>query len=308
MKLIVDRTQRKAKMRAHTATHLLHYFLDKRLGWTKQAWSVVDNDILRFDFATKSPLSEEDITSIEKEINTIIAQWITVSVKEMSLEEAKKTGAKAFFEDKYWETVRVVTIGDMWSVELCWGTHVTSTDELWGFIIESQDAVSSWVRRISAYTWMKVAEYAMNLKQEKINFAKRLDGTPKQIDEKLTKLLKQKELLQTENESLQASMIWWMLKDMITNNSTKSETFEYVLNIWWTTLESQPFKTIVQHMKQTYPENIRVVYSPQWNFALYSWNKAISVKQIAREQSLKWWWSDQFVQWKDQNVVEIFWK
>jgi alanyl-tRNA synthetase len=110
MKAVVNTAQRRAKMRAHTATHLLHYLLDTTLGGTKQAGSLVDDDYLRFDFATKQALTDQQILDIETTINHIIIQSLPVMVKEMSYDEATKTGAKAFFEDKYGDLVRVVSI------------------------------------------------------------------------------------------------------------------------------------------------------------------------------------------------------
>src|SRR3990167_9532395 len=110
MELKVDPIQRYAKMRAHTATHLLHAQLATIFPQTKQAGSLVDEDYLRFDFYADNLLTDEQITNIETNINTIIQQAMTVDIEEMSYKDATKSGAKAFFEDKYGDTVRVVTI------------------------------------------------------------------------------------------------------------------------------------------------------------------------------------------------------
>lgn len=91
MKALVNKVERKAKMRAHTATHLLHFMLGSLLGTTKQAGSLVDNDYLRFDFAAKQPLTDQQLHDIETRINTIITHALTVEVQEMSYTEAKKT-------------------------------------------------------------------------------------------------------------------------------------------------------------------------------------------------------------------------
>ncbi len=102
MKAIVDIKQRKAKMRAHTATHLLHAELCKIFPQTKQAGSLVDSDYLRFDFYADAMLSNTQISEIESALNQVIYQSLPVEVKEMSFDEATKNlGAKAFFEDKY---------------------------------------------------------------------------------------------------------------------------------------------------------------------------------------------------------------
>jgi len=110
MKVIVDECQRYAKMRAHTATHLLHAQLAKIFPTTKQAGSMVDDDVLRFDFQTERLLTQQEIACIEKRMNQLIYLAADVIVEEMSLKDATVLGAKAFFEDKYGDVVRVVRV------------------------------------------------------------------------------------------------------------------------------------------------------------------------------------------------------
>jgi len=97
-------------MRAHTATHLLHAQLAAIFPQTKQAGSLVDEDYLRFDFYADTALTDQQITDIENHVNTHIAQALPVTIEEMSYNQAIEAGAKAFFEDKYGDTVRVVMI------------------------------------------------------------------------------------------------------------------------------------------------------------------------------------------------------
>ena len=134
MKLLVDQSQRYAKMRAHTATHLLHAELAKIFKNTKQAGSLVDEDYLRFDFHAERLLSQEEISAIENAINTLIYHAYTVDISEVSYPEAIALGAKAFFEDKYGDMVRLVRVFDYdhqpISLELCGGTHVTNTKDI----------------------------------------------------------------------------------------------------------------------------------------------------------------------------------
>lgn len=151
MKLSVDPAQRYAKMRAHTATHLLHAELGQIFPDTKQAGSLVDSDLLRFDFYAERLLTPEELAQIEKRINQMIYLASDVQVQEMSIEEAGKLGAKMFFEEKYGDIVRVVSVkntaipttfsdenqhtsfapyGEIISVELCGGTHVSNTREI----------------------------------------------------------------------------------------------------------------------------------------------------------------------------------
>lgn len=158
MQLSVDPVQRHAKTRAHTATHLLHTQLANIFPQTKQAWSLVDQDYLRFDFYADNTLTDEQIQTIESQINTQIEQALPVTTQELSYNAAIQAGAKAFFEDKYGDAVRVVSIGDNVSVELCGGTHVANTAHIGAFVIISQEAVASGVKRITAVTWPKVAQ------------------------------------------------------------------------------------------------------------------------------------------------------
>lgn len=130
MKLTVDHAQRFAKMRAHTAAHLLHAELVKIFPATKQAGSFVDEDYLRFDFAADRSLTSEELAKIQSNINTIIYAALPVTTTETSFDEAVKLGAKAFFEDKYGDVVRLVKVDQDISTELCGGTHVTNTKDI----------------------------------------------------------------------------------------------------------------------------------------------------------------------------------
>ncbi len=110
MQLTVNPSQRYAKMRAHTATHLLHAELGKIFPDTKQAGSLVDSDLLRFDFYAERLLTQQELASIEKRINQIIYLAREVKIEEMSIEAAGQLGAKMFFEEKYGDVVRVVQV------------------------------------------------------------------------------------------------------------------------------------------------------------------------------------------------------
>ncbi|USN56933.1 MAG: hypothetical protein H6766_00160 [Candidatus Peribacteria bacterium] len=213
MKISVNQPQRYAKMRAHTATHLLHAALGKILGQTKQEGSLVDEDYLRFDFATKESLSIDQITEIEDIINDQIVQALPISVQEMSLEDAKQTGAKMFFGDKYGAVVRVVTIGDGFSTELCGGTHVTNTREIGAFVIIGQEAVASGVKRITAYTGPKVATYAQE-KQHMIDATMKEVGvvSESQLLPKIQKILTEQKEQASVIESLKAKLVGGVLQ------------------------------------------------------------------------------------------------
>ncbi len=305
--MIVDPKQRNAKMRAHTATHLLHFALDQILWWTKQAWSLVDDDILRFDFAAKDPLTQVQLTSIQTQVNNWIRWTYNVSVQELTLPEAKDLWAKAFFEDKYWDIVRVVSIQwkdqtPLYSVELCWWTHVSSTNMIWAFAITSQEAVASWIRRITAVTWPWVSNYAQSCNETLIEIANKLSCQPKQTNEKIDKLIKELDESRSNYEALETSLIWASLQGIISN---KQDIFTYVVNISESTLAWFDFKATVHQAKQLRNDINRILYTKEGTFALFCWDWT-SAKQYAQSKSLKWWWSDQLVQWRDPAISALF--
>ena len=148
----VDYERRQGIRRAHSATHLLHYALQKHLGkHALQQGSKVDDDWLRFDFANPTAVSEEQLIGIENEVNAKILADASVDTVEMSLEEAKDTGATMLFGEKYCDVVRIVSVGDF-SKELCGGTHLTNSAQIGIFKIISEESVAAGTRRITALT------------------------------------------------------------------------------------------------------------------------------------------------------------
>ena len=158
----VDAERRRAVMRNHTATHLLHRALRVVLGeHVKQSGSLVGPERLRFDFTHFYALSEGERRRIEALVNEKILEDLPVRTDTMSLEEAMQTGAVALFDEKYGETVRVVTVGEF-SRELCGGTHCRATGEIGLFVILSEGSVASGIRRIEALTGKEAFDYLRN--------------------------------------------------------------------------------------------------------------------------------------------------
>ncbi|EAJ2543286.1 alanine--tRNA ligase, partial [Campylobacter jejuni] len=145
----IDTEKREQIARHHSATHLLHHALREILGsHVSQAGSLVESNKLRFDFTHHKALSKEELENIEKRVNEMIINSSEAILENMPLEEAKKSGAIALFNEKYQGNVRVLTLGE--SKELCGGTHVKNTAQIGSFYIVKESGVSAGVRRIEA--------------------------------------------------------------------------------------------------------------------------------------------------------------
>jgi len=146
-------TKRREQIKCnHSSVHLLQSALCKVVGThVAQAGSYVSDEYARFDFTHFEKVNEEQLREIESLVNTFIYEHHDVVTKEMEVDEAKTSGAIALFDEKYEDKVRVVTMGDA-SMELCGGTHVTNTQEIGVFVIQSEESIGSGVRRITCKT------------------------------------------------------------------------------------------------------------------------------------------------------------
>ncbi|WP_375452002.1 alanine--tRNA ligase [uncultured Devosia sp.] len=159
LELLVDHERRSAIRANHSATHLLHEALRLVLGdHVAQKGSMVAADRLRFDFVHTKAVSPQELAEVEDIANTIVLQNTAVETRLMGVEEAKDSGARALFGEKYGDEVRVVAMGEPtgnglgWSVELCGGTHVGRTGDIGLISIVAESAVGAGVRRIEALT------------------------------------------------------------------------------------------------------------------------------------------------------------
>lgn len=161
----IDTEKREQIARHHSATHLLHHVLREILGsHVSQAGSLVESNKLRFDFTHHKALSKEELESIEKRVNEMIINSSEAILENMPLEEAKKSGAIALFNEKYQGNVRVLTLGE--SKELCGGTHVKNTAQIGSFYIVKESGVSAGVRRIEAVVSKAALEFVKNQLEE----------------------------------------------------------------------------------------------------------------------------------------------
>ncbi|HMC35963.1 MAG TPA: alanine--tRNA ligase [Myxococcales bacterium] len=182
LELIVDK-ERRAGLRAnHSATHLLHRALREIFGeGAKQAGSVVAPDYLRFDYTSYQPLTEEQRMQIEARVNQLVRENHAAETRVMDPESAMKSGAIAFFGDKYTQLsrVRVLQIGP--SVELCGGTHVARSGDIGFFKIQSEGAIAAGVRRIVAVTGPEAVALVHEEEKQLARAASALRGSPKDV-------------------------------------------------------------------------------------------------------------------------------
>ena len=181
----IDVKRRKAVMRAHSATHLLDKALRTVLGdHVHQAGSLVEEDRLRFDFTHFSALTAEELAKVSAMVNEAVLEGYDIHTDVLPIEEAKKKGAIALFGEKYGDTVRVVDMGEGYSVEFCGGTHLDNTAKVGVFHISSEFSVASGVRRIEATTG-KASLDVMNRNQEMLfQAAAALKAKPGELREK----------------------------------------------------------------------------------------------------------------------------
>ena len=202
--LSVDAELRTQTAKNHSATHLLQEALRVVLGGhVEQAGSLVTPDRLRFDFTHFSAMTAEELAKVEKLVNDKIAENILVETKVLSIEDAKKTGAKALFGEKYGETVRVVCMGEF-SMEFCGGTHIGNTGNIAAFKIVSEAGIAAGVRRIDALTGEAVFEYYKGVENKLNDICKSLKATPANIEDKIAHLQAEIKALTGEIESLKS--------------------------------------------------------------------------------------------------------
>ena len=204
IRMIVDRASRLATARNHTTTHILHKALREILGdHVAQAGSAVSPDRLRFDFNHFQPMTSAEKLAVEQRVNAIILENLPVSTRLMSLDEARKTGAMALFDEKYGNSVRVVSVGDF-SQELCGGTHLTQSSEACLFRLVSESGVAAGVRRIEAVTG-KAALELISQQEQWLNEASSLVKAPAaDLTHRLEALLEKTRLLEKAIEAEQA--------------------------------------------------------------------------------------------------------
>jgi alanyl-tRNA synthetase len=181
VRAVVDAARRAGIRRAHSATHILHYALQKNLGsHAQQQGSKVDDDWLRFDFTNLSAVEPEQLTKIRADVESRIMSAEPVRWDILPLADARKAGAMMLFGEKYPDPVRMVSMGTF-SKELCGGTHLSNTREVEQFEILSEEGVSAGTRRITALTGAKAAERVKQTETALAEAAKLLGVQPLEV-------------------------------------------------------------------------------------------------------------------------------
>jgi alanyl-tRNA synthetase len=198
----VDIDRRADIERHHTVTHIIHAILRRRLGeHVRQAGSLVAPDRMRFDFSSPAALGPEEVRSIEDEANEWVLRDLPVAKEVVPIEEARARGAMALFGEKYGDTVRVVTIGDGESVELCGGCHVERTGEIGAVRIVSESSAAAGVRRIEVLTGRRAIEEARRREALLVEAAAKLRVAPEELPARIERLLEEKREIERSLET-----------------------------------------------------------------------------------------------------------
>jgi alanyl-tRNA synthetase len=201
---VATAAERRARIRAnHSATHLLHAALRRRLGGhVTQKGSLVAEDRLRFDFSHNSAMSPAEMADVEADVNRHIRGNDAVTTRLMTPDDAIAAGAMALFGEKYGEEVRVLSMGRdddaSFSVELCGGTHVNALGDIALFEIVSESAVSSGVRRIEALTGEAARAYLSTRDEKLREAAAALKATPDDVPARVAALVEERRKLERE--------------------------------------------------------------------------------------------------------------
>ena len=203
----IDAERRGSTARNHSATHLLHAALREVLGeHVQQKGSLVAPDRLRFDFSHHGAVNREELATIEALVNRRVRENTEVGTREMSFADAIEAGALALFGEKYADHVRVIDMGEGFSVELCGGTHVSRTGDIGLLRIVSEEAVAAGIRRIEAVTGSGALAWINTGEEQLESLATLLKGSRGELVAKAQNLLDQMKAQQSQIETLQGRL------------------------------------------------------------------------------------------------------
>jgi alanyl-tRNA synthetase len=206
----VTESLRRATMRNHSATHLMHRALRDVLGaHVAQKGSLVDEQRTRFDFSHTQAVTADEIAEIERRVNAAILANVPVSAEVMKYDDAIKAGAMALFGEKYGDEVRVLAMGQgehNYSTELCGGTHVSRTGDIGLFKIVSESGVAAGVRRVEAVAGENVIAYLREREERLRRAAELLRASPDELAGKIEQLQERAKQLEKELGALKSKL------------------------------------------------------------------------------------------------------
>ncbi len=222
-KAVVNKAKRDKISANHSATHIIHQALREVLGsHVEQKGSFVNDSSLRFDFSHFQKVTKEEIVKAEILANSLIrANNSLIENRAISIEDAQKEGAIALFSEKYSDTVRTIRFGD--SIELCGGTHVSSTGNIGLIKITSESSVSAGIRRIEAITSER-AELFISEQLDTLDEIKAIIKTPKNVPAAIEKLLEENATLKKRLDSLNQEKLQILSNELLKNASVNSGT------------------------------------------------------------------------------------
>lgn len=204
---VVDAARRKSIAAHHSATHLLHSALRKVLGdHVHQKGSSVGPDRLRFDYSHSQPLTLQEKQKIAALVNSYVCENSPIVTEIMDLDEAKKSGAMALFDEKYEGEVRVLTMGTA-SKELCGGTHAQRTGDIGYFVLVSDESIASGIRRIEAMVGAAAIEWQQSFSEASLKAAALLKTDVLSLGEKVKHLLEQSSAAEHECSALKSRLV-----------------------------------------------------------------------------------------------------
>ena len=257
LKLSVASTLRACAASNHSATHLMHAALKHVLGnHVEQKGSLVDASKLRFDFSHPKAVTKDEIKQIESLVNQHTLNNAEVKTELMQLDDAIASGAEAMFGEKYDDEVRVLSMGDGFSVELCGGTHVSRTGDIGMFTILSESSVSSGVRRIEALTGFKAVELMLEIRSQLQDVQGILNVGVTQVSSKVADLVRENKSLKKGNKTKEKSTV--DIKETI----YKINNFDLVL-IEADTQNIQDLRQLVDSSKESQSHRCVLILSHQ---------------------------------------------
>jgi alanyl-tRNA synthetase len=255
--LKLDHDRRYRIRKNHSAVHLLQASLKQYLGeHILQQGSFVGDDYARFDFSHPQKISEAELLTMEQDVNAMIQAAYPCVVETMAIEEARKTGATAPFQEKYGDRVRVVTLGPR-SKEFCGGTHVNNTEEIGVFAIVSEESIAAGTRRLTvvssqkAYAFLKQKEQTLNLIRDQVKAT-----SSAEILDRLKAMQVQSQFMQKQLGQTQAHYASMVAKSYL--NTIQNQPYPHVF-IVEPTLSRALVIAVIDNLKVLAPQTMALV-------------------------------------------------